>query len=145
MLKNNSIPICYLSSICITFFVFSTCVHAEIYKWIDANGQIHYSDKKVDAGKSKTEVLKVMPSLNIMPKASSPKLISQDKKQKPLQELTEKETVVDVVKKNERETVDYRCELARRIISGDARLINGLPTGQYEIEVAKRDIRKFCK
>lgn len=31
----------------IVFMVFNVSVHAEIYKWVDADGKVHYSDKKL--------------------------------------------------------------------------------------------------
>jgi glutaredoxin len=46
------------SLICIfTLFFCIPSTHAEVFKWVDANGQIHYSDKKPE--QQKTETIKI--------------------------------------------------------------------------------------
>src|SRR4051812_42442666 len=47
--------------------------HAELYKWIDANGQTHYSDKKQNLGKAVIKELKLKDSYNGGPIALSNK------------------------------------------------------------------------
>ena len=44
------------SSIFISFLLISSNASAEIYKWVDANGKVHYSDRKVDAAAVKLDV-----------------------------------------------------------------------------------------
>jgi hypothetical protein len=43
----------------LTLLFSASISHAEIYKWIDASGQTHYSEKKEDAGQGKAVELKV--------------------------------------------------------------------------------------
>ena len=144
----------YLVSIFVMNLFVSLSCYAEIFKWVDANGQTHYSDKKVESGNSKVELMSVSPTLNLIPKVSVPASTSrQDSKQ---QELSATHSQVNNSSKSRmasesskkrggmEEDVDYRCSLARRVISGEAKLVNGEATGEHEIKVAKRDIRKFC-
>ncbi|MFT6986913.1 MAG: hypothetical protein ACJAT7_002763 [Psychromonas sp.] len=144
MVKNISAARLYIRSVCIAFLVFSSSGYAEIYKWTDADGQIHYSDKNVNAGNSESQKIEVEASQNLMPKLASPKSNSKVKKQDPLERVTEmqkQESMFFLAKEN---TANDPCTLARKILSGDVKLQNGLPTGKHEIEVAKRDIIKFC-
>src|ERR1035438_7273580 len=46
-------------SVCLTLLFVSSTSHAEIYKWVDASGKTHYSERKEDAGKAKAVELKV--------------------------------------------------------------------------------------
>jgi len=142
MLKNISAINIYIRNSCILFLFISSCCYAEIYKWTDANGQIHYSDNKKDIGKSKAKEFKINHSLNLIPKVTLP---NSKKKPDYLQSKQQKiKPVASKSKKNKKWSGDYRCILARQIVDGNVRLRNGLSTGEYEIKVAKRDIRKFC-
>jgi len=141
----------YLLSIFVMFLLVSLNCYAEVYKWVDANGLTHYSDKKVDTGQSKVETLQVKPLLNLMPKVTTPNLNTEESSQSRPKNHVEQQKKTQVTTKSstrgggqKNDDVDYRCALARRVISGEAKLINGEPTGQHEIKVAKRDIRKFC-
>jgi len=141
MFKSSSAMKVGLSRVCIVFLVFfSSCCYSEIYKWTDANGQVHYSDKKADAGNSKAEAFKVRPLLNVIPPVTRSEPSPVENNPKPFRSEPHKPSGHS--KKSE--LVDYRCTLARNIISGKATLINGLKTGKHEIEVAERDIRKYC-
>jgi len=44
---------------------------AQVYKWVDANGQAHYSERRLDAGAAKTTVVKIA-SAPAAPPNSSP-------------------------------------------------------------------------
>ncbi len=44
---------------------FSSCCLAEIHKWVDENGQIHYSDKKPE--NTKTQAVEITPFINSNP------------------------------------------------------------------------------
>ena len=41
---------------CFGFSLLSGNVFAEVYKWVDANGKVHYSDRKVDSAAVKLNV-----------------------------------------------------------------------------------------
>lgn len=49
----------WIFGVCLTSFFMASNGHAQVYKWVDANGQTHYSEKKEDAGKARTEELKL--------------------------------------------------------------------------------------
>ncbi|NNC68277.1 MAG: DUF4124 domain-containing protein [Gammaproteobacteria bacterium] len=38
------------------FILFSGAAHAEIFKWVDANGKVHYSDRKISTQAQKVNV-----------------------------------------------------------------------------------------
>ncbi len=40
----------------ISLVLLSGSVFAEVYKWVDANGKVHYSDRKVDAAAVKLDI-----------------------------------------------------------------------------------------
>jgi len=153
-MANNILGITrYLISIFVMILFVSSNCYAEVYKWVDANGHTHYSDKKVDAGQSKVESLDVKPLLNLIPKVSTPNpnakesvsSQSRPRNQDIQQEKTQTKSKHSANSRGQKnDHVDYRCNLARRVISGEAKLVNGEPTGEHEIMVAKRDIRKFC-
>lgn len=130
-----------LSIIFIVSALFSGHVSAEIYKWVDKDGRVHYSDKKADAGQVKAEEVDVTLTPNRIPKVTSKLSAPGATTQPPANKPKKQETLAG---NNNEEGVDPRCTLARNIISGRARLRNGLPTGPHEIEVAQRDIKKFC-
>jgi hypothetical protein len=142
-------------SACLTLlFVSSTC-HAEIYKWVDANGQTHYSERKEDAGKAKAVELKVRSEPKSTQSTDSPSQYWQeqetqfrqrqatqngkpkappaDTKPKPLSDGTSDETHAS------------RCNLAKDVISGAVRHSNGKPTDKYDREIAENDIRTYCR
>lgn len=139
----------------ITLFVPANS-HAEIYKWVDASGQTHYSEKKEDAGKAKAVEVKVE-SLPISAQAAnSPKQDWRKQegqlKQRQEQKLVEKpyEAPVNTSSKSlsggRADGTDASlCNLARDVISGAVKHPNGEPTDQYDREVAENDIRSYCR
>jgi hypothetical protein len=121
-------------------FVFSPLGHAEIYKWTDENGKVHFSDNKRAVGKSKAEEVKINTSLNLIPTVHLPD--SEDRASSASDKATQKSLTSK--NKSNKAPVDHRCKLARQIINGEVALVNGLKTSAHEIKVAKRDISKFC-
>ena len=133
----------------------SSASHAEVYKWVDENGQTHYSENKEDAAKAKTVELKVK-SLPTSPQAtnSPPKYWQEQEKliQIQVQKPNEKSYVPPVTtgpksisggKSDETDT--GKCNLARDVISGAVKHRNGAPIDDYDREVAENDIRAFCQ
>lgn len=127
--------------VCVFVCSFSSAAFAEVYKWVDKDGRVHYSDKKADAGQVNAEEVDVTLTPNRIPKVTSKLSAPGATTQKSANQPKKQETLAG---NNKEEGVDPRCTLARNIISGRARLRNGLPTGPHEIEVAQRDIKKFC-
>ena len=141
--------------VCLALLFVSSTSHAKIYKWVDANGQTHYSERKDDTGKAKTVELKVksQPMSTQAANPSAPDLQVQEKqiKQRQAQKLDEvpDRTPVHTKPKSlsggiEDGTDASRCNLARDVLSGAVRHTNGATTDAYDREVAENDIRAFC-
>jgi hypothetical protein len=45
--------------------------HAQVYKWVDANGKTHYGDAPPQSGKAMPEVVKTPPAANLLEPAPS--------------------------------------------------------------------------
>ncbi|WP_178372470.1 DUF4124 domain-containing protein [Massilia sp. CF038] len=136
---------------------FASPAHAELYKWVDANGKIHYSDR-ADAGKAKVDTLVTGP------KSAPPAAISATpdwQQQEAASRKRREQEQADAAKARAQaparsrphegyrngkpETDDSRCRLARDVLSGAARHSGGAPTDRNDIEVAQRDVQAFCK
>jgi hypothetical protein len=136
-------------------FVSST-IHAQIYKWVDASGQTHYSERKEDAGKATAVELKVE-SQSMSTRATNSSAQDWQEKERQFKQR-------QIQKPNERtygppaatrpqalsggksdETDSSRCNLARDVISGAVKHRNGAPIDKHDREVAENDIRAFCR
>lgn len=142
-------------SVCLTLLFVPSISHAEIYKWVDANGQTHFSERKDDVSKAKAVELKVVPQTVSTPAINSPTEYWQDQerqfKQRQIQRQNEQQHVLPVSttpkslsEGRENGTDASRCNLARDVISGAIKHTNGKPTDRYDREVAENDIRVFC-
>jgi hypothetical protein len=140
-------------SVCLTLLFVPSASHAEIYKWIDANGQTHYSEKKEDADKAKAVELKVksQPTSTQTSNSLMQSLQEQERQSKKRQEQQQKGNTSAAATRPESlsggrsdGTDASRCNLARDVISGAVRHPNGAPTDKYDREVAENDIRSFC-
>lgn len=128
--------------------------HAQVYKWVDHKGQVHYSERKGDAGASPTAEVKITPSPKPPPQA---KPLADDFRAPG--ELTmppptaTNNTGQPPAAKGPRAQSDgrdhgtdaSRCALARDVLSGAVRHRNGKPTDQYDRDVASSDIKLFCR
>jgi hypothetical protein len=142
---------------CLTFLFVSSTSHAEIYKWVDANGQTHYSKRKEDAGEAKTKELNVTSeptsTQGISSSAQSWQEQERQFKQRRVQKLNEKPYGPPSVGARPKslsggisdEADASKCNLARDVISGAVRHRNMAPTDKYDREVAENDIRVFCR
>lgn len=125
--------------------------HGQVYKWVDAKGQTHYSTRKDDAGGAKTNEVKLPPQPaqpatkppaeysrgeNNIPPPMPDKEVESPPKPKPPKSLSGG---------REDGTDASRCALARDVLSGAVRHGNGKPTDKYDIDVAQSDIRAFCR
>lgn len=136
--------LCYLCATCIALFLFSPCAYSKIYKWVDTNGQVHYSDKKVNAGELNAEELELDASLNLMQSFDASEINSRKRKDKFVDKPAKTRKKSTAVNRADESVSDYRCRLAQNILSGKAKLSSGAPAGQYEFDVAKRDMNKYC-
>lgn len=127
--------------------------HAEIYKWVDANGQTHYSENKEEAGKAKVAVVRISshPASGANPAAPDWKDQEQEYRQRNVQrqlEQTPQQTRTARPRperdENQPETDAARCKLARDIMNGSLVHTNGAHTDGNDRMIAERDIRSYC-
>jgi len=133
----------------------SASAHAEIYKWVDINGQTHYSERMDDSGKAKAVELngRITPGSTSAPGASSQ--YWQDQERLFRQRQAEKSAAGTVPPADTRprplsggragDTDASRCNLARDVISGAVRHGNGAPTDDNDRKIAENDIRIYCR
>lgn len=145
----------YVFGASLAFLFLPLPVHAEIFKWVDAKGQTHYSERKEDAGKVKPEEVKVRPppASARASGSSTPDWKEQEHRFKERQAQRVRESTPDVpvtrVKSlsggRSDDTAASKCNLARDVLSGAVRHTNGAPTDKYDLEVAKNDVSAFCR
>ena len=142
-------------SACLALLLMPPMSHAEIYKWVDANGQTHYSERKDDAGRAKTVELKAAQAATATRVADTPAEYWQSQETQFRQRQIQKQNgspnqpPVDNRPKSlsggKTDGTDVsRCNLARDVVSGAVSHSNGAPTDKYDREVAENDIRTFC-
>lgn len=141
--------------------LFATCLslmitvtaNAEIYKWVDANGKTHYSEKKDDAGRAKVEEVKVNAGEGKASAAPSwqEQEIEFRKRQAEKQAKQAKEPVVKpkepspFVPGNQPETNESRCAMAKAILSGKLVHTNNNKTDANDKAIAERDVSTYCR
>lgn len=133
--------------------VFAVSAHAEIYKWVDANGKTHYSEKKDDAGRAKVEEVKVTAGEGKPSAAPSwqEQEIEFRKRQMEKQAKQAKEPVAKpkgpspFVPGNQPETNESRCAMAKGILNGDLVHGNRAKTDANDKAIAQRDVSTYCR
>lgn len=125
--------------------------HAQVYKWVDAQGRTHYSASKEDAERAKGTEVKIRdqtPS-NVESKSYWEYLRNSDKsgsRATPPQNQAETPSRPPSLSNGRDDGSDEsRCNFARDVLSGALRLRNGQPTGEYERKTAEEDIRRHCR
>jgi hypothetical protein len=152
---NNSNVHKSLLSACMILLSMSSTSNAEVYKWVDANGETHYSENKEDAGKANAKKLKALSEPSATDTANSSTQYWQEQEGKVIQlqapKLNDKPYVPPVdtrpvsLSGGKSDSTDAsRCRLARDVISGAVTHPNGAPTDKHDREVAENDIRAFC-
>lgn len=126
---------------------------AEVYKWVDANGQTQYGDRKAAAGNAKTLEIKAPPAPEVpqsvapyswssgaghnfsppTPKAGPPYGPQFDKRPRQLSDG------------KDHGTDESRCALARDVLGGRLMHGNGNRVDKHGREVAQNDIKMFCR
>jgi hypothetical protein len=130
--------------------------HAEVYKWTDAHGVVHYSDNKFEAGNAQVAELKVGGAPT--PAPAGPTWQQRDAEfrrrqqhalmapnYRPARAAPQPVNPKRPYYSDEVATDASRCELARDIISGAATPISGRQTSGHDREVAGNDVRAFCR
>ncbi|MFT3847587.1 MAG: DUF4124 domain-containing protein [Propionivibrio sp.] len=129
---------------------------AEIYKWVDANGKTHYSERKDDAGKAKPLGLNApVPGSAQAEKPLTAYWQEQETRirQRQAQKSAEAMAPAPVTPARPRsvtggradDTDASRCALARDVLNGSLGHPNGEPIDKYDLETAESDVRGYCK
>ena len=131
-----------------------TC-HAEIYKWVDASGQTHFSERATVAGAKLIELKEEAPATTQPPSSSrywkeqerqfqerqwSNRMLEQLRRPR----LPEPPKSLSGGSKKFEDSDTWRCNLAKDIVSGAVKHSNGFSTNEYDITLAKENVRVFC-
>lgn len=128
--------------------------HAELYKWVDSKGKVHYSSSKEAAGQARVEELRysAAPAPSTAGPAPVPTWKLQEEEYKKRispqsgNELTRpRPKSAGSYGGNQLETDKTRCALARDVKSGVATLNNGNKTDDAARATAENDIKAFCR
>jgi hypothetical protein len=143
----------YAAFYCLAIALASSAAHAEIYKWVDANGKTHYSDSNDAADPGKT--IKVKPVTP--PPESAQSAARATEYQKDLERQFNDRQLNKAMAKPAQQAAPQslsggrsdntnasRCNLARDVLSGAVRHTNGATTDDYDKRVAENDVRAFC-
>lgn len=153
---NNLISHQHIKSSIFLFTLLATSTgYSQIYKWVDANGRTHFSERKEASAQARTEELKLRPQPGTTPNASSSAEYWQAQetkfRQRQIQKQHEQSSTTNPTTRpkslsdgRENGTDASRCALARDVLSGAVRHGNGAPTDKYDREVAENDVRTFC-
>ncbi|MES2129660.1 MAG: DUF4124 domain-containing protein [Pseudomonadota bacterium] len=121
---------------------------AQVYKWVDAQGQVHYSGKPEASGKAKVSELKVAAPPSTAPPDAAPQGLSMVRPGAPRPRVSNFQAPRSQggagADGEQPETDQSRCALARRVLNGTARHTNGARTDANDREVAERDVKSFC-
>jgi len=125
---------------------------AQLYKWVDANGQTHYADRKEEAGNARVDEMKVtIPSIAVQDPARVPGQRQFEAAIKRRQTEQARQAAAAAhppapsrsYYTNEAETDASRCRLAQDIRSGRAVRLRS-PTDANDRAIAGQDIKHFC-
>ena len=133
----------------------SAAQSSQVYKWKDAQGLVHYSERPpAQSGASAAPMdVKVSPRASAPPPvASAPDEFSEQfkrqakrKPEAPARTAASKPRVRSESHGTEDGSDASRCALARDILKGALRHANGKPLDQYDRDTAHNDIKLFCK
>ena len=131
----------------------SGAVHADIYKWVDANGVTNYTDNPDMAGGARVQMLKTAaapaanPAGTWQQREAEFQRRQQHKLMAPAYRARDEAGAAgtEVHRGGQPETDATRCALARSIIGGTVRHVNDLPIDQHDRDVASNDIRAYCR
>lgn len=89
-MKNKTITLLSLLALSLSTLAFDTSVQAKIYKWTDANGQVHYSAKPPMQKKIKVKPKDIEDQILMSAGKFDPSKVSKNKASEENQEKTEK-------------------------------------------------------
>ena len=131
---------------------------AEIYKWTDAEGTVHYSENKAAAGQAKAVTVQVRDRKPSAQEVEAARQSWQDQDRdvngrlEKLQRKDKQASVTEasgrspsVSKGKEHGTDASRCNLAQDVLKGALVHRNGKPVDQYDLDTARSDVKLFCR
>jgi len=137
---------------CLLSLLVTTVAHAEVYKWVDAAGQTHYSERKASAQGAKTAEVKITaaPEASKAPAADYSDYLRASSKYAPpgagVPNRPSTKNPPEMLSDGmDHGTDGSRCALARDILNGAVRHGNGKAIDQYDRDVAKNDVKAFCR
>jgi hypothetical protein len=143
-------------AVCLTLVLSLSAAHAEIYKWVDENGHVQYSERKPESAKAQALPLKTASQAPApaqpAPNTTTPSWQEQERRlrQRQAEEAIEKaskqppgppQSLSDGIDDG---TDASRCNLARDVLNGSVRHSNGKPIDKNDIDIARSDVRMFC-
>jgi hypothetical protein len=133
-------------------------VQAEIYKWTDAEGKVHYSENKAAVGQAKAATVQVRDRKPTPQEVEAARQAWQDQDRdvsRRLEKMQPKEQGASVPeasgrppsvsKGKEHGTDASRCNLAQDVLKGALVHRNGKPIDQYDLDTARSDVKLFCR
>jgi len=131
--------------------------HAELYKWVDSKGKVHYSSSKEEAGQAQVKELQYSsappPSAAAGPATVPTWKLQEDEYKK--RQAALRQAAPQVASTGPKSAGSYggsqletdatRCALARDVKSGAAKLTNGSKTDAAGRATADNDIKAFCR
>lgn len=136
---------------CLALLLLASGTQAEVYKWVDAAGQTHYSERKASAQGAKTAEVKITaaPEPSKTPAADYSDYLRASSKYAPpgagVPRPSTKNPPEMLSDGMDHGTDGSRCALARDILNGAVRHGNGKAIDQYDRDVAKNDVKSFCR
>ena len=134
-------------------------VQAEIYKWTDAQGKVHYSENKAAAGQAKATTVQVRDRKPTAQEAEAARQAWQEQDRdvnRRLEKMQRKEPQASMPEASggrppsvsggkEHGTDASRCNLAQDVLKGALVHRNGKPIDQYDLDTARSDVKLFCR
>ena len=133
---------------------------AEVYKWTDESGQVHYGEKKASTSKagakpliindrkpSAAEVEAARRHWQLQDQMVNERQAGQDRQPDRRQTVSSNGPAEKSSRSGGKEdgTDASRCNLARDILDGSLRHSNGKPIDKYDLDTARGDVRPFCR
>lgn len=153
-----------LISACVFASFHSLQSHAQIYKWVDANGKTHFSDKKELSGKKPViEIQNSNKSTTQTPaKKDNDSNDNNESWQKKNEAFKERQTQKEMKEQTNNTATkpptsltggrsdgsnERNCNLAKDVLNGSVKRRNniGKPTDKTDLESAEREKKMFCK
>lgn len=128
--------------------------NAQLYKWVDANGKVHYANHKQAVRNANFAELRTHAGTTVARPGTRPAWQQQEDEFKKRREMEQAKQAAPptVIRRpsvrnqgDKTETDSSRCRLARNIKSGAVRHTNGAATDANDLAIADSDVRTYCR